>query len=240
MRTAPRLSGASLYKILTTPTYSLIESSQLVGITRWRVARWVHGYEYVYSVGKEQRAGRSASVIRHADEPQVSFLDLIDLLIVRRLLEKGFTLQYLRSALDEARTLLGTPHFARSTFYANTKQISLQLEHGSKYMITLMTGGQSVMAEVVEKLDDRIDFERVTGFNLASRWYPNGRTGLVVVDPQISFGRPTLVGHGVATENIYDLYLGESKRIKPVSEWFQIPGHEIRAAISFQNGLVGA
>lgn len=232
-------SGEHLYKVLTAPAYTLIEASQLVGISRWRIARWLMGYEFTYKVRNEKREGKKESVIKHSEEPLASFLDLIDLLFVKRFIERGFTLQFLRNALEEARDLLGSPHFARSKFFTSGKQIVLELKPESKYMIALMTGGQSVIPQIIEQLDDKIDFEDVTGLGLASRWYPNGKQGLIVIDPQVSFGRPTLIDRGVATENIYDLYLGEDKQIKPVSHWYQIPAPEIKAAVRFQSNLVG-
>jgi uncharacterized protein (DUF433 family) len=197
------------------------------------------GYEYTYTVRSEKREGKQDSVVTRSEEPQASFLDLIDLLFVKRFIEHGYTLQFLRQALEEARRLLGTPHFARNKFFTHGKQITLELSPKSKYMIALMTGGQSAMSEIVEQLDDKIDFEDITGFGLANRWYPRGKEGLIVVDPQIAFGRPTIIGRGVAAENIYDLYLGEKRKIEPVSNWFKIPRHEIKAAIRFQSSLVG-
>jgi uncharacterized protein (DUF433 family) len=239
MRTSP--PADKLYKILTTPAYTLAETSQLAGISRWRVARWLKGYEFTYKAGNEKKAGKKESIIIHSDEPSASFLDLVDLLFVKRFIERGFTLQFLRNALEEARALLGTPHFARSAFFTSGKQIILDLKKAeSRYMIALMTGGQIAIQQIIEQFDDKIDFEDVTGYGYATRWYPKGKQGLVMIDPQISFGRPTLISRGVATENIYDLYLGESKKIEPVSQWFKIPAPEIRAAVNFQSGLVGA
>ncbi|MFZ5911398.1 MAG: hypothetical protein ACOYYU_15405 [Chloroflexota bacterium] len=230
-----------MYKVLTTPAYTLAESSQLAGISRWRAARWLKGYQFRYDVGNEKRERIKEPVVIHSDEPSASFLDLIDLLFVKRFIERGFTLQFLRNALDEARILLGTPHFARSTFFTSGKQIILELEKAdSKYMIALMTHGQGAIPQIVEQFDDKMDFEDVTGYGFAARWYPKGRQGLVVIDPQVSFGRPTLLGRGIAIENIYDLYLGENRKIEPVSQWFKIPAPEISAAINFQSGLVGA
>ncbi|MFH1185422.1 MAG: DUF433 domain-containing protein, partial [Chloroflexota bacterium] len=233
-------SKASLYRILTTPTYTIGDASQLVEVSRGRITRWLMGYEYTYEVGEERREGKQASVVTRTDGPQASFLDLMDLLFVQRFLDRGFSLQYLRKALDEARELLGTPHFARSTFFTSGKQLVLQLRSESKYMIALLTGGQGAMSQIIEELDDRIDFEDVTGYGFAHRWYPRGKQGLIVVDPQIAFGRPTVAGRGVTADGIYDLYLGENKRMEPVSTWYRIPPHEVKAAVRFQSSLVGA
>jgi uncharacterized protein (DUF433 family)/DNA-binding transcriptional MerR regulator len=239
------VSRDELYKTLITPTYTIAEASQLVRVSRWRISRWMRGYEYTYFVGKEKRDGKQESVIRQSDTPYVSFLDLIDLFFVKRFLDQGFTLQILRKALDEARKLLGTPHFARSKFFTSGNQIILELEskdnsNEGKCLIALMKSGQTVLPQVVEQLYDKVEFEDVTGYQFVNKWYPSGKQGLIVIDPQIAFGRPTLIGRGVAIENIYDLYMGENKKIEPVSHWFNIPRREINAAITFQNNLLGA
>jgi uncharacterized protein (DUF433 family) len=169
-----------------------------------------------------------------------SFLDLIDLLFVKRFIERGFTLQYVRKALKDARKYLGTPHFARNKFFTGSKQIILELPTGSE-MIALLTGGQEAMNEVIEQVYDKLEFEEVTEFGFANRWYPTpeGKQGLIVIDPQVSFGRPAIKGRGIATENVYDLYLGELEKVEPVSNWFQLPRHEVQAAVRFEAALAG-
>ena len=241
MNNMTRNSQNELFRILDAPTYSISEASRLVGITRWRINRWLKGYEYTYYVGEETREGHQESVVTRNDLPRktyASFLDLIDLLFVKRFLEHGFSLQFIRMALEEARERLGTPHFARDTFFLSGKHIILQMGTKSKFMVALLTGGQGAMPEIIKQLGDKIDFEEVTGFGFASRWYPLGRDGMIVVDPQVSFGRPTILGRSIATENIYDLYLGESKQIDFVSHWFEIPARETQAAVNYEASLV--
>ena len=227
------------YKSLDTPAYSIAEASRLVGMPKWTVRRYLQGYDYKYSSKGLIYESNQPPVIKHSKKEKLtyaSFLDLIDLLFVKDFLHRGFSLQFLRKALDEAREYLGTPHFARSVFFTKGSQIILELPNNGN-MIALLTGGQSAMPEIIKKLSDKIEFEDVTEFGLAKRWYPKGRNGLIVIDPQISFGRPTLVGRGVATSNIYDLYIGENEQIHEVSEWFNIPAPEIQAAVQFEHGL---
>jgi uncharacterized protein (DUF433 family) len=234
------LNNNKIYKILTTPTYSLREASILAHVSVWRTARWLKGYDYSYYVGNQKRIGKQESVIKHSEKPVVSFLDLMDLLFVKEFLQRGFTLQYLRKALGEARDLLGTPHFARNNFYTDNNKIVLELEKDSKYMIALLTGGQSAIPGVIELIHDKIEFEEVTNYNFATRWFPNGKDGKIVIDPQISFGRPIIHGRGVSTENIYDFYLGENKNVDPIIDWFKLPKNEIQAAIKYQYSLTPA
>jgi uncharacterized protein (DUF433 family) len=150
-------------------------------------------------------------------------------------IQRGFSLQRIRKALDDAREHLGTPHFARSYFFTSGHDIVLRLPQDD--YVALLKDGQRVIGEITENFYDKLDFEDVTKHGLVCRWYPKGKNGLIMIDPQISFGRPTLVGHSVATSNIYDLYLGEKEQLEPVSKWFNIPVPKIRTAVQFEHSL---
>jgi uncharacterized protein (DUF433 family) len=231
-------NGNELIKSLNAPAYSISETSRLVGIPPWSVSRYLRGYEFKYLARDEMLEVRKPPIVSQSVEKSTyaSFLDLIDLLFVKEFLKRKFTLQYLRHALLEAKERLGTPHFARSVFYTSGNEIILKLPQDG-YLIALMTGGQIAIPNIIEELSKKLDFEDITEFGFARRWYPRGRDGLIVIDPQIAFGRPTLMGHGVATGNIYDLYLGEKENYLSVSEWFNIPIPKIKTAVQFEHSL---
>jgi uncharacterized protein (DUF433 family) len=231
MKPAPGHPNNDLYKTLSSPTYTIAETTRLTGLSRGRVSRYLRGYRYE---GGELDPVISRSI--PAESTYASFLNLIDLLFVKKFLESGFSLQLIRKALDDARVHLGTPHFARSTFFTSIKDIVLQLPDSSD-MVTLLTGGQMAMSIVIDEFYEKLDFEKITNFKFVRRWYPRGKEGYIVIDPTISYGRPTIKGSGIATENIFDLYLGENKRVEPVKSWFQIPGHHIEAAVNFETSL---
>ena len=161
-----------------------------------------------------------------------SFLDLIDLLFVKRFVDHGLSLQLVRKALDEAAEHLRTAHFAREIFFTDGRRIFLQMRGKAPNIMHLMSGGQWAIASTITDLSEKIDFHEVTGY--AARWYPNGKAGLVVIDPQVSFGRPSIVGRGTATANIYDLYRGEQGEVDRVSKWMGIPKREVKAAVGFE------
>jgi len=232
--------GDTYYNTLRAPAYSIAEASRLVNMKPWTVRRYLQGYEYDYShLGPVQRRTQPP-VVKDEDrdkETYASFLDLVDLIIIKEFLKRGFKLPTLRKALDEAREYLGTPHLGRNVFFTSgTQEIILQLPKDGT-MIALLTGGQAVIPEITRSLSDKLEFEDVTEFGFASRWYPRGMNGLIVIDPEISFGRPTLIGRGVATSNIYDLFLGENSKIGPVANWFNIPPPGIQAAVQFEHSL---
>jgi len=161
-----------------------------------------------------------------------SFLDLIDLLFAQRFINYGVSLQKLRKALDEAAEILHTDHFARRSFFTDGRNIYLQVKEEGNAILELLSGGQWVIPDIIKELSHQIDFDSAT--ELALRWYPMGPDGLVVLDPMISFGRPAIVKRGIATGNVFDLFLAEERRVRPVCRWMDLSTNEVNAAIRFE------
>jgi uncharacterized protein (DUF433 family)/DNA-binding transcriptional MerR regulator len=217
-----------------TVSYPAAEVARLVGLNAVRVRRWLRGYTYRY----EEAIHSQAPVIRPERTDRTtyaSFLDLIDLLFVKQFLDHGLSLQRIRKALQEAVRLLGTEHFARSTFFTDGRNVYLKVKNEGDAILELLSGGQWVIAPIIRQLAEQIDFESSTG--VARRWYPCGPDGLVVLDPTVSFGRPTLVGRGIATASVYDLYIGENKQIEAAAEWLNLAHREVTAAVAFEERL---
>ena len=225
------------------PAYSATAAGRLVGLTPGRVKRWLCGYEFTYTVGSnpKQRRVRMDAVVRRSDgddSPFASFLDLVDLLFVRRFLDHDISLQKLRKSLEEAETLLGGHHFAQRSFFTEGHNIYVQVHEKAEALLQLLSGGQWVIAPIIKALAKQIEFHDATGF--AERWYPLGRRGLVVLDPRISFGSPTIVSRSVETANVYDLFRGEGDDVETVSQWMNITALEVEAAVRFEHGLRAA
>ncbi|HLA81599.1 MAG TPA: hypothetical protein VJP78_08290 [Thermoleophilia bacterium] len=228
------------WKVLDSKTYSIAEVGRLVGLHPRRVSRWLQGYEYSYELSEGRlRWGEQAPIVsrgKTAGTTYASFLDLVDLVFVRQFLEHGLSLQKVRKALDEGREVLGTNHFARESFFTDGRNILLELTKAGPLrqdgILQLMTGGQWTIASIIKQLATRIEF--VEGLGFAKRWYPLKDNNLIVVDPFVSFGRPSITNRGVTTENVFDLYLGENKSSKKVGDWLSLNPKEVDAAIGFE------
>jgi uncharacterized protein (DUF433 family) len=225
------------------PMYNPTYVGRLVNLSTGRVKRWLEGYNYTYSVGHESeiRAGHKDPIITRVDSGYpnyASFLDLIDLLFVNKFLNYGISLQRIRKALDEANNILGGHHFAQRNFFTDGKNIYLQVKDEADALLELLSGGQWVIEKFIKELSHQIKFDEPTGF--AKQWYPFGKNGLIVLDPKFSFGEPTIVGKGISTANVYDLFMGERKRIKKVCSWLSLREQEVRAAVNFENRLKAA
>lgn len=228
------------------PMYSSAMVGRLVGLNAVRVRRWLQGYDYTYPAGPVgvMRSGHKEPVIRRADAADssyASFLDLIDLLFIKKFLDYGVSLQRLRKALREAEELLGGHHFAQRSFFTDGKNIYLQVKEvkdNADALLELLSGGQWVIAPIIKQLAHEIEFDEPTGF--AKRWYPLGPNGLVVLDPRISFGKPTLFRRGLATANVYDFFLGEGEKVESVLSWMNLNNQEVNAAVNFERQLAAA
>ena len=220
--------------LLDEPMYPAAEASRFVGLSAIRVRRWLSGYSYDY--GDIRRVQRP--VIRRAGTEgtsYASFLDLVDLLFVKRFLDYGISLQKLRKALDEAAKILDTQHFARQSFFTEGRNVYLEVKDEGEAILQLLSGGQWVIPEIIKELSHQIDFDEPSG--LARRWYPHGYDGLVVLDPKVSFGRPHIINKGVATSNIYDFFIAEDRSVRNACRWLNLNNQEVEAAVSFEEGL---
>ncbi|MBI5868191.1 MAG: hypothetical protein HZB43_07895 [candidate division Zixibacteria bacterium] len=230
-------------QIIDTPIYSPAMAARLVALRPERVRRWLEGYQYRYTPPRgvvSQTRQRAPVVARHGTRGSrfASFLDLIDLLFVKRFVEAGISLQRLRLALDEATKLIGDDHFAQEKFWTNGKDIYVQVKDDSVALMQLLSRGQWVIAPVIKQTALQIDFSEVTG--LAEKWFPLGRAKRVVLDPNIAFGSPCLLGRGIETANIYDLYKAEKENLKAVCSWMNLHEREVLDAVEFERMLEAA
>ena len=199
--------------------YSPAMASRLVGLESSRVRRWLQGYEYTYQYA--------------------SFVDLIDLLFVKKFVEHGISVQRLRKALEEAVDLTGDHHFAQRRFWTDGRKIFLQIkDKPAEALLELLSGGQWVIAPIIKQVAHQIEFDAITG--VSTRWFPLGKDKSVVVDPSVAFGAPTIAGRGVQTANVFDLYQGEKRNITRVASWLDLPENAVRDAVEFERTLAAA
>lgn len=223
---------------LRRPSYPVAEAGRLVGLGAGRVRRWLRRHEH--NSGDAAR-GRPPVLLGSGGERScASFLDLVDLLFVKRFLDHGASLQRVRHALDEARQILGANHLASQTFFTDGAAVFLQLQEAAhrgrgEAILELMSGGQWVIARVIRQLARQIDFGSPEG--LASRWHPLGRNRPVVLDPMVVYGAPSIAGRGIKTINVHDLYMAEGESLEAVRAWWGLADAEIRAAVDFERHM---
>jgi uncharacterized protein (DUF433 family) len=230
-------------KYLNIPMYPAALAGRFVKLSPGRVRRWLQGYEFSYETGEDRiPCLKHKEPIVYNDQTKetsyASFLDLIDLLFVKQFLEYGVSLQRIRKAFCEAQKLIGGHHFAQRTFFTDGHNIFIKVKEQGNAILELLSGGQWVIAPIIEKISHQIEFDKPSGF--AQRWYPLGKKSPVIIDPAISFGQPSLVGHGISTSNVYDLFVAENEKFDSVKSWFKINEKEAGAAVEFERWLMAA
>lgn len=180
------------------------------------------------------RTGESKPLIEAAQrQPLVlSFRNLVELHVLAAMRrEFEITLPKVRSALDflKRKFRIRNPLIA---YEFETDGVSLFVERYGQ-LINASQEGQAAMREVIQSSLKRI--ERDTR-GIPVKLYPYTRNdwrtapALVVIDPQLSFGRPVIAGTGLTTEMIADRYkAGES--IQELARDYGRPAEEVEEAI---------
>jgi uncharacterized protein (DUF433 family) len=225
-------------ELLETPAYPTAEAARLVGLSPGQVKRWLRGYEFDYRT-------KSSPSLRHSKKPPVvpgrrrtlssyaSFMDIIDLLLVKRLLDEHISLQQARAEIDEAKSVLGVDHLGYETFFTLGRKVFLEMDSSS--IIALSSGGQMAIDRLIRELGHQIEFDEQT--KLAIRWYPLHPDRKVVVDPFVSFGRPVISGRRVTTSNIYEYFVSEGEKVDIICEWMDMDAAEVEAAVELETKL---
>lgn len=226
--------------------YSRASAARLLRVNPSTLNRWVSGYTYQTQSGKVRKeAVVSPSVPVLEGEVALSFVDLIELRVVKGLLDRGLSLQAVRRARDLAQEHFPVPHpFASRRVFTpaegSRKSVfieSVENDVDADFLELTSTGYLQIQAgPIVEGFLEEIEFDEQTA--LADRWWPMGREVPVVLDPKVAFGAPVVQGTGVRTEIVSDMISRTSMSEAAVS--FQLDLERARAALRFEELLRAA
>jgi uncharacterized protein (DUF433 family) len=165
----------------------------------------------------------------------------MELRVVAKLRRKGISLQQIRDAAAIAREILSTRHpFASRRIFTDRKRILAYLDAppAEFAMVELhrRTMNQLIAGPVIEPLLEDLDFDEESG--VASRWWPLGRKYPVVLDPEVSFGAPTIAGTRVRTEVVAGMAAVDSLGVTTAA--FELDDTQVRAAVTFEQHLRAA
>jgi uncharacterized protein (DUF433 family) len=193
------------------PAYSIPEAAHYLSIPVATLRSWVRGR--FYPTGKGRRFFKPLIELPRPDLASLSFVNLVEAHVldaIRR--EHNVPLPKVRAALDYVNRHLHSKHpLAELRF--QTDGVDLFVAR-FKQLIAVSDEGQLAMQETLVAHLRRVEHDR-TG--LAVRLYPFTRKReldepkLIVIDPYVSFGRPSIARRGIATSIIAERYkAGES------------------------------
>ncbi len=227
--------------------YTLSEAATLVGAEKRSIKRWLFGYDY-------SRKTTDGKVSSHSDplwqtqytseelnEPVVGFHDLLELRIVHRFVECGVPLIVVRRCLNTAREMFGSDYpLSRQRFATDGETIYHQAvvdaasgDEPEAGMLNLKSRQYAFRSIIRDSLYAGIEYGKAG----ATRWFPQARSRVIVLDPAMQFGHPALVQSGVPTASIYASFLAEGQQAANVARMFEVPVREVTAAVRFEERL---
>ncbi|MDR0512965.1 MAG: DUF433 domain-containing protein [Treponema sp.] len=217
--------------------YTVPAASKILGMDAKRIRRWISGYVYHRNTERHLVKPLIKTEFGFDDDVIISFLDLMELLFIKNFIHRGVRIQKIRKAAAAASDLLKTPHpFALRKIFTDGKEIFAKIAKEDNDTSLLDLGNkQFQFEEILEPLlYECIDFDN---YDLAEKWWPNGKNGGIVLDPARNMGQPIIDNHNVRTELIYELYRAKHS-IDEISDWYELDKIAIEAAIGFEQGLV--
>jgi uncharacterized protein (DUF433 family) len=216
--------------VLRDGVYTLTEAARLTRLRRERVKQWFEvpsgesGRRRVFQSDYEALNGRLA----------ISFLDLIELNVGGHLRDYGLSLTYLRRVRTRLREEWETKHpFCLKRFRTEGRAVLAR---------ALVANGPGVDPDgqtrrrafdtVVLPFLKTLDYSPTT--HLARRWHV---ADMVVLDPEISSGRPVVEGVRIKTSVLAASFYANDEDAEVVARWFGVKEAHVRAAVAFQASL---
>ena len=209
--------------------YGVGQASALLGMRHDKVRGWLDGYE---------RSGvKYPPVIREVSTGSdvVTWGEFVELGYLREYRRARVSLQHIRPVIQRLRAELGVLYpLAHSRPWVYERQLVLRIQEearlDSSLAIIIRSGQELMLAPAVESYLLKVEFTD----DVVARLRPAGKTSPVIIDPEFSFGRPSV--RGVATERIAELYRrGDSPDF--LAEAYELPLADINAAIAYETQL---
>ena len=184
-------------ELFTRPLYSYAEADRLARVSRGTSNRWVKGYKYRNDEGERVAQPPMTAGPEGKTEGGVSFFDLIGIKAIDGLRKRRFGTRKIRDVIRYCQDELGVDYpFATQEFKTDRRRI--YMDAGDGRLLEVLGGQRGAQAwdRVLDPFLKDLDYQN----DLARRWWPLGKDGLVVVDPVYGFGSPVIVNSGLRTE----------------------------------------
>lgn len=189
-------------------------------------SRWLKGYRYWYTPGDLRLR---PPVSERFDSSGVSFIDLMEVIVIGGLRAKGFSLEKIRRVNDYCRIALRkTRPLVTETFKVSGREVFVMAQYDHLLNVSNRQGMQA-WEEVLEPFLQTVDYEN----ELARRWWPRGRGFPVVVDPDYGFGFPVVSGTGVRTEIVAERALAGDEAAQ-ISYDFNLDEGQLESALEYE------
>jgi uncharacterized protein (DUF433 family) len=210
------------------PRYSIPDAAQYLRISPSTLGSWTRGRPYPISSGSTWWDG----LVERPDpsDPRLSFFNLIEAYVLNALRKQyKVPIPAIRTALVDAEKHYQIPHLLRSDQLRVTQ-------------VNVGRGRQEAMPEILEAYLERIEWDEA-GFaaklSPVTRDEPMKSPKLILIDPEVGFGKPIVRSRGIKTSTISERFnLGES--IRDLAADYDVGIDEIEEAIRYERPALAA
>lgn len=218
----------------TDPMYTFGEAAHLAGLSAMTVRNWI--------MGSSNFRGSSRPPLLSTKKHEgalVSFLQLIEIMVAARLRKaEGASFHKVRTAHLNAQEHLNLEYpFAHIDLVSIGGHIVnlIRSKEADGSFQALDSTDQWSFPGIVEigKVASEIEYAE----ELAARWWPDGKDSIIVIDPRISSGAPTIAGRGVTAAAICSRFLKARESVDFIMQDFQLEREQVEAALRYGERL---
>ena len=213
--------------VLDRVLYSTSEAARLLGVNSRTLKNWLEGYRV--------RGTFYAPVIR-ADptgSDEVSWGEFVEAgLLAEYRKVHDVPMQHIRPVVEDLRANYGIPYpLAHHRPYTADRELVFELQARAnideRLGFVVFRSGQLVLNAPAETFLHKVEFED----DVARRYRPSGAGSPIVIDPDRSFGIPTI--DGIRTEVLYEAFeAGDS--IELIAQAYDLDRDAVEEAIRFE------
>lgn len=228
MKHAPSIS----LDIRDYPAYTFLEAARYLGIPRATLRYWVLGRDS----GRRTESPDPSPLVRApvGTTNRLSFNNLVEAHVLRALRTvHRVKMAAVRDSLAFAERSLGIDRLLLDGKLRTSGQ-DVFLERLDQ-LISLTKSGQLALRSILEEYLKRVDRDESA---LPLRLYPlppglSHGTRTIVIDPRISFGRPTIAGSGVSTEALISR-IDAGETVDDLADDYGLQPTQIRDAVLYE------
>lgn len=211
---------------LTRDTYSVAEAARLLRVSSATLRRWLEGHERYQPVIRPEPTGSG----------DVTWGEFVEARFLREY-RKRRSLQRLRPVIARLREEFDVlyPLATCQPFVGPGLELTLRTQQAEKLpddlaIVYEIVSGQLVLTHVASQFMERVQFAEENP-RWALRILPQGEDSPVVIDPEYSFGSPTV--RGIRTEAIAEL-VDAGEPVEAVADDFSLSAADVKAAVTFE------
>ncbi|GHD57031.1 hypothetical protein GCM10017083_37920 [Thalassobaculum fulvum] len=209
--------------------YTLAEAERLVGVPAGKVGRWLRGHR---AHGRQYEPLWKPEVDLGDERIYLGFRDLMEVRVAAAFIHAGLSPQKVRRAIDLAREMIGLDRpLSTVHFRTDGRTVFLRMAEDDRDRLIDLFRKQYAFREIVEPSLKHVDFGED---GVPRRWWPLGRRGHVVVDPERAFGQPIESTTSVPVASLVAAVSAEGSVEAAAAAW-DVPSSAVRHALEFSS-----